>query len=71
MDNWQPANSVDVDQDIIEEIAHDCGLPIEEVQDVYVTERGKLERIARIKDYVPVLVSHRVKVLLHEARRSA
>jgi hypothetical protein len=72
MENWLSAPSIDQDQEIIEEIAHECGRPIEEVQDVYVAERGKLESSARIKDYVPLLVSRRVRNLLHEdARRAA
>jgi hypothetical protein len=40
------------------------------VRIVYSSERAKLERTARIKTYIPVLVHRHVKALLRERRRA-
>jgi hypothetical protein len=40
------------------------------VRIVYGSERAKLERTARIKTYIPVLVHRHVKALLRERRRA-
>jgi hypothetical protein len=40
------------------------------VRIVYRSERAKLERTARIKTYIPVLVHRHVKALLRERRRA-
>jgi Protein of unknown function (DUF3562) len=42
----------------------------EVVKIVYSRERAKLERTARIKTYIPVLVHRSVKALLRERRRA-
>jgi hypothetical protein len=54
----------------IELLACETHTPRELVQAVYRSERAKLERTARIKTYLPVLVHCHVKALLRE-RRSA
>jgi stringent starvation protein B len=50
----------------IEGIARETDMPVELVQAIYARERAKLERTARIKTYVPVLVHRHVKALLRE-----
>jgi hypothetical protein len=43
-------------------------MPVELVQEIYASERAKLEQTARIKTYVPVLIHRHVKALLREQR---
>jgi len=45
-------------------------MPVALVQAIYASERAKLERTARIKTYVPVLIHRQVKALLREQRAS-
>jgi hypothetical protein len=52
----------------IESLARETGVPVEVVQQIYASEREKLERTARIKTYVPVLIHRQVKALLREQR---
>jgi Protein of unknown function (DUF3562) len=40
------------------------------VAKIYTSERAKLERTARIKTYVPVLIHRHVKALLREQQRA-
>lgn len=54
----------------IELLACETHMPRELVQAVYISERAKLERTARIKTYIPVLVHRHVKALLRERRRA-
>jgi hypothetical protein len=54
----------------IELLACETHVPREVVQIVYNSERAKLERTARIKTYIPVLVHRHVKALLRERRRA-
>ena len=54
----------------IELLACETQMPRELVQAVYRSERAKLERTARIKAYIPVLVHRHVKALLRERRRA-
>jgi Protein of unknown function (DUF3562) len=54
----------------IELLACETHMPRELVQAVYSSERAKLERTARIKTYIPVLVHRHVKALLRERRRA-
>jgi hypothetical protein len=54
----------------IELLACETHVPREVVQVVYNSERAKLERTARIKTYIPVLVHRHVKALLRERRRA-
>ena len=48
----------------IELLATETHMSRELVKIVYISERAKLERTARIKTYIPVLVHRRVKALL-------
>jgi hypothetical protein len=54
----------------IEGLARETDMPVALVQAIYASERAKLERTARIKTYVPVLIHRQVKALLREQRAS-
>jgi hypothetical protein len=54
----------------IELLARETHTSRELVKIVYSSERAKLERTARIKTYIPVLVHRRVKALLRGRRRA-
>jgi len=68
----QPINRpADADADAeIEILARETDMPLEFVEEIYTNERAKLERTARIKTYVPVLIHRYVKALLREHRAS-
>jgi hypothetical protein len=53
----------------IELLAHETDMPRDLVANLYSRERAKLERTARIKTYVPVLIHRHVKALLLEQHR--
>jgi hypothetical protein len=55
----------------IESLARETDMPVELVQEIYRTEHARLERTARIKTYVPVLIHRHVKALLREQRASS
>jgi hypothetical protein len=48
----------------IELLARETCMPRELVETLYTRERAKLERTARIKTYIPVLIHRHVKALL-------
>jgi hypothetical protein len=50
----------------IKNLARETDTPVELVQDIYISERAKLEQTARIKTYVPVLLRRQVKALLRQ-----
>jgi hypothetical protein len=52
----------------IELLARETGVPVETVHEIYNIEHAKLDRIARIKTYVPVLLHRHVKELLQMQR---
>ena len=52
----------------IELLARETDMPIETVHEIYSIEHAKLEQVARIKTYVPVLIRRRVKELLQNQR---
>jgi hypothetical protein len=52
----------------IESLARETDTPIDTVREIYRVERDKLERSARIKTFVFVLVHRRVKALLRVER---
>jgi hypothetical protein len=54
----------------IELLARETDMPRELVAKIYTSERAKLERTARIKTYVPVLIHRQVKALLREQHRA-
>ena len=62
--------SANVDAEI-ESLARETDMPLELVQEIYTSERAKLEQTARIKTYVPVLIHRHVKALLREQRASS
>jgi hypothetical protein len=53
----------------IELLARETAMPLELVETLYTRERAKLERTARIKTYIPVLIHRHVKALLQEQHR--
>jgi hypothetical protein len=55
----------------IESLARETDMPVELVEQIYTSERAKLERTARIKTYVPLLIHRQVKALLRERRASS
>jgi hypothetical protein len=63
----EPANRSDAIAEI-ETLARETEMPVELVQRIYVSERAKLERTARIKIYLPVLVHRHVKELLRRVK---
>jgi|SRR5258707_11332232 len=52
----------------IEGLARETGIAVALVHKVYRVEHAKLDRVARIKTYVPVLIRRRVKELLQRHR---
>jgi hypothetical protein len=54
----------------IELLARETDMPRELVETLYTRERVKLERTARIKTYIPVLIHRHVKALLREQHRA-
>jgi Protein of unknown function (DUF3562) len=54
----------------IEILARETDMPLELVQEIYTRESARLERTARIKNFVPVLIHRNVKALLREQRAS-
>jgi hypothetical protein len=54
----------------IELLARETHTPRDIVATLYTRERAKLERTARIKTYVPVLIHRHVKALLREHPRA-
>lgn len=54
----------------VESLARETHTPVEVVTEIYASERTKLERTARIKIYVPILIHRRVRTLLRERRAS-
>lgn len=52
----------------IELLARETGTPVDTVLEIYRAELDKLERSARIKTFVSVLVHRRVKALLEIER---
>ena len=54
----------------IELLTRETRMPRELVERLYSSERAKLERTARIKTFVPVLIHRQVKALLREQHSS-
>jgi hypothetical protein len=61
--------SADVNPDI-ELLARETRMPRELVAKLYTSERAKLEKTARIKTYIPVLIHRHVKAMLREQQRA-
>lgn len=54
----------------IERLARETDAPVELVQDIYASERARLEGTARIKTYVPLLIHRNVKARLRARKLS-
>jgi hypothetical protein len=54
----------------IESLVQETRAPRELVQKLYTSERAKMERTAKIKTYVPVLIRRHVKALLQAQQRA-
>jgi hypothetical protein len=67
-DNSNESQDLSRQQSIIDSLARETETPADVVRSIYVVEHSKLERVARIKTFVPVLASRRVKRLLSDAR---
>jgi hypothetical protein len=52
----------------IETLARETDMPVATVQEIYKIEHAKLDRVAKIKTFVPVLIRRRVKELLQTQR---
>jgi hypothetical protein len=52
----------------IELLARETDTPVDTVQEIYRAEHDRLERSARIKTFISVLVHRRVKALLQVER---
>ncbi len=63
-------NRADTADTEIEFLARETQMPRELVETLYTRERARLERTARIKTYIPVLIHRHVKALLQEQRRA-
>ena len=63
----KPQDIAGVESDI-EILARETGVPVETVHEIYTIEHAKLDRIARIKIYVPVFVRRHVKAVLQRQR---
>ncbi len=63
-DNSKELQELSKQQRIIDVLARETETPAEVIKDIYVIEHSKLERVARIKTFVPVLASRKVKLLL-------
>jgi hypothetical protein len=55
----------------IESLARETDVPVSIVHPLYEAEHARLERTARIKTYVPVLVRRHVKSLLLSHRAAS
>jgi hypothetical protein len=52
----------------IEAIARETDMPVAIVKEIYITQHTQLEKEARVKTYLPVLTSSRVKHILNERK---
>jgi len=66
MDSQIPADQ----ESDIETLARETDTPVADVRNVYAIEHAKLDRVAKIKTFVPVLIRRRVKELLRSRRSS-
>jgi hypothetical protein len=53
-------------QSITERLARETNTPVEKVAEIYATESAELERTARVKTFVGVLTTRRVRRILNE-----
>lgn len=57
-------HNLDRQRQAVEMLARETDTPIEIVEEMYVIESTKLDCVARIKTYVPLLASRQVKMRL-------
>ena len=62
------SRSTDARESEIETLARETDTPVDTVQEIYRAEHDRLERSARIKTFISVLVHRRVKALLQVER---
>jgi hypothetical protein len=67
MKEQMPRSAVSPESEI-ELLARETDTAVDTVQEIYRTEHEKLERSARIKTFISVLVHRRVKALLQVER---
>lgn len=53
----------------IEALARETDMPVAVVKEIYVTQHTQLDKEARVKTYLPVLISSRVKHILNQRKR--
>ena len=53
----------------IEALARETDMPVAVVEEIYVTQHSALEKDARVKTYLPVLTSSRVKHILYQRKQ--
>jgi Protein of unknown function (DUF3562) len=66
--NTSDSNSSGNQHATIEALARETDMPIAIVKEIYVTQHRQLEQEARVKAYLPVLTSSRVKHILNERK---
>jgi hypothetical protein len=64
------AETVSMDSEI-EMLARETDVPVDIVHQIYEAEHDRLNRTARIKTYVPVLIRRHVKALLLSHRAAS
>lgn len=57
------------DLDVIEGLANETSCPMEEVEKIYAEIHEDLSSRARIRDYLTVLTSKKVRAVLRQTRR--
>lgn len=66
---YENENEIRQHQNAIEMIALRIGASIEDVERVYEIVLRRFKRLARVKDFLPIIVSRRVEYLLAVRRR--
>jgi hypothetical protein len=55
----------------IESLARETNMPLAAVQGIYKVERARLDQVAKIKIYIPMLIRRRVKDLLRSQQHGS
>jgi len=66
MSNPIPSVNDPVHKHAIQALALETRLPVERVGTVYASELAQMTNGARVNDYLPILISRRVRVILRE-----
>lgn len=59
------AKDIRATREIAEQLARETNTPVEQVEEIFANESAELERTARVKTYIRVLTTQRVRMLLH------